>query len=281
MIMSLILNILVLCGVAILASIVLYLTSKKFAVKNSPELDSIYNVLPHVNCGACGKAGCQDFAEACSKANKDEFMQLRCPVGGNKVMEQIATIKGFTSVSSLRSCAVLRCNGTCQKAPDKLDYTGLNSCRVANMVTSGKSGCPSGCLRFGDCVKVCKFGALSIDKTTGIPVIDYTKCTSCGACVKRCPRGLFEIRPIDNNSQLYVACRNTQKGAIARKNCLSACIACGKCAKINPEIKVINNLAYIPSTVSPTEYGSVLAKECPVQAIHYRNNMLEEVEYED
>ena len=73
------------------------------------------------------------------------------------------------------------------------------------------------------------------------PSSDASKCTSCGACVNICPRHLFEIRPMENNRQVYVACRNKQKGAVARKNCLTACIACQKCAKINPEIKIENN----------------------------------------
>ena len=274
-------NILVLCGLAVLSAVVLYFVSRKFAVKNSPEADAIFEVLPHANCGACGRAGCQDFANTCAKISQSEFDNLYCPVGGNKVMSAIAAIRGFVSSKKMRTCAVLRCQGTCKNAPDKMEYTGLKSCRAANLVMSGKSGCPSGCLRFGDCVQVCKFGALSIDKTTEIPVIDYTKCTSCGACVKRCPRGLFEIRPIENNTQVYVACRNQQKGAVARKNCITACIACGKCAKINPEIMVENNLAYIPTTVSSVEYGEKLATECPVKAIKYRTDMIEEAEYED
>lgn len=88
-----------------------------------------------------------------------------------------------------------------------------------------------------------------------------------------CPRGLFEIRPIVDGQQVYVACRNQQKGAVARKNCKVACIACGKCVKINPLIKMENNLSYIPAEVSPQEQGQKLADECPVKAIHYRVNM--------
>ena len=104
-------NILILCGIAILASVVLYITSKKFAVKNSPEIDAIYELLPHVNCGACGKAGCQDFATTCAKSAKENFSTLYCPVGGHKVMSQIAAIRGFEAGKASRTCAVLRCNG--------------------------------------------------------------------------------------------------------------------------------------------------------------------------
>ena len=268
-------NMLMLCGLAVLAAIVLYLTSKKFSIESSPLVDAIDEVLPHANCGGCGKAGCRDFANACAKASTEEFRNLKCPVGGSTVMNKISKLKGFDNIQQERTCAVLRCQGTCTNAPDKMEYTGLKSCRVAHTIVSGRSGCPNGCLRFGDCVKVCQFGALSINPKTGIPVIDYKKCTSCGACVKRCPRGLFEIRPIQDNAQVYVACRNQQKGAVARKNCKVACIACGKCTKINDLIKIENNLSYIPAEISPQKYGDQLAKECPVKAILYRSEMVE------
>ncbi len=275
MISALFSNILVLCGLAVIAAILLYITSQKFKMEKSPIEEAIYNALPHANCGACGKAGCQDFASACYKADQEEFETLKCPVGGSNVMAKIADIKGMKAGTMQKTCAVLRCNGTCKNAPDKMEYTGLKSCRAAHTVMSGRSGCPNGCLRFGDCVKVCQFGALSLNKETGIPIIDYTKCTSCGKCVQRCPRGLFEIRPIEEGKQVYVACRNQQKGAVARKNCTAACIACGKCAKINPLIIVENNLAYIPTTVSAVADGEKLAAECPVKAIQYRQNMQE------
>lgn len=273
MISALLLNIIVLCAIAALAAVVLYFVSQKFMVEKSPLEEAIFAALPHANCGACGKAGCQAFAEACNQADTETFAQLFCPVGGNEVMSEIAKLKGMNSTQKARTCAVLRCQGTCQNAPDKMAYTGLKSCRVANLVMAGRGGCPNGCLRFGDCVAVCKFGALSLNPETGIPKIDYQKCTSCGACVKRCPRGLFEIRPINDGEQVYVACRNQQKGAIARKNCSAACIACGKCSKVTPLATIDNNLSYISSDVVPQEYGQKLADECPVKAIIYRTNM--------
>lgn len=274
-------NILILSGLAFLSAIMLYFVSQKFAIKQDPILEAIYNELPHANCGGCGKAGCQDFANACANASEEDFGNLNCPVGGAKVMNAIAKIKGFDNKSQAKTCAVFRCQGSCKNAPDKMQFSGLKSCRVASVVMSGQSGCPNGCLRFGDCIKVCKFGALTLDDATGTPIIDYTKCTSCGACVKRCPRGLFEIRPIEDNSQVYVACRNQQKGAVARKNCSAACIACGKCLKVNDQVILENNLSYIPTTVSPMEYGKSLAEACPVKAIIYRENMLNGVGDED
>ena len=254
--------------IAFLSAMVLYFVSKKFHVEENPKIDEIEQILPDANCGACGKIGCRDFAESCVKADAESFKKLYCPVGGASTMKKVADALGFDAEIKEETVAVLKCNGTCQNAPAKIAYDAEISCRLANLISVGQSGCPDGCLRFGDCVKVCRFGALSINPDTGIPQVDEDKCTSCGACVKMCPRGLFEIRPKGKDGQrVYVACSNKQKGAVARKNCSAACIGCMKCAQICEQIKVEDNLSYIPSSVSAQKFGAELVKNCPTGAI--------------
>lgn len=268
------LNTLILGSIAFFAAFVLYFVSQKFMVETDETTGKIVDILPQANCGGCGKAGCADFATACAKADADTFANLYCPVGGHKVMQQIAAIKGLESVEKSPTTAVLLCQGSCQNAPAKVVYDAVSSCRIANRISSGQSGCPDGCLRLGDCIKSCRFGALSFDDTTGLPVIDSSKCVSCGACAKVCPRGLFEIRPLSScGSIVYVACRNKQKGATARKNCKTACIACMKCNKINETIMVDNNLSYIPADIDADKFGAELAENCPTGAIVYRENV--------
>lgn len=264
------LNIIILAGIAFFAAVILYFVSQKFNVIEDPKIFEIDDVLPQANCGACGKAGCHDFASACATSTPETFAKLYCPVGGPAVMKKVADLLGFQTTEKEETISVLRCQGTCQNAPDKTEYSGITMCRIADKISCGRSGCPDGCLRLGDCVSACQFDALHIDPETGIPVVDEEKCTSCGACVHICPRKLFEIRPKGAGGQrVYVACRNTQKGATARKNCKAACIACLKCTKINPQIKVENNLSYIPDTVSAPEFGAELAATCPTGAIIY------------
>lgn len=268
------LNMLVLGGIAFIASLILYMVSKKFSVKTDEMVIRIAEVLPQANCGACGKAGCADFATACARAEEASFANLYCPVGGVAVMQKIASLRGFVATDKAPTVAVLRCQGTCQNAPDKIVYDGVSSCRIANRISSGQSGCPDGCLHLGDCIKVCKFGALSFDVATNMPIIDTKKCTSCGACVKICPRGLFEIRSQSlAGGMVYVACRNKQKGAVARKNCSKACIGCMKCSKICEQIKVENNLSYIPPEVDAKTFGAELARNCPTSAIIYKERI--------
>ncbi len=263
-------NAFILAVIALVAAVVLYFAAKKFYVKPNILAEEIASILPQANCGACGSAGCQDFANKCAAATEEDFRNLYCPVGGKDVMAKIAQKLGYTETSHERTVAVLRCNGNCKNAPDKVEYIGLKSCRLASRIFVGKTGCPNGCLRMGDCVRVCPFGAIEMNPETGLPEVNPDKCTSCGTCVRVCPRGLYEIRPVgENGVRVYVACSNQQKGAIARKNCKAACIGCMKCAKICADIKVENNLSYIPANVDAKQYGAELAANCPTGAIIY------------
>ena len=270
---TIITNIYVLDAIAVSAAIILYFVSKKFKTRENHKISEIDECLPQANCGACGKAGCHDFATACANSNEEEFSKLYCTVGGKDVMDKIADILGYSKQETKEeTVAVLRCNGSCQNAPAKKIYDGISSCRIAVGISSSPNGCPEGCVHLGDCVKACPFGAIHMDKASQMPIVDENKCTSCGKCVKTCPRGLFELRPRGKNGKrVYVACRNTQKGNIARKNCKVACIGCQKCTSINSLVKVKNNLSYIPTTVSAEKYGAELAKTCPTGAIIYIN----------
>lgn len=48
-----------------------------------------------------------------------------------------------------------------------------------------KKDCAKGCFKCGMCARKCSEGA--IDVSSGLPVIDRSKCTSCGECIKACP----------------------------------------------------------------------------------------------
>ena len=145
-------NIVVLSLIALAAALVLYFAAQKFKVAGNPLADKIAALLPQANCGACGKAGCQDFANACVNADAEAFAHLYCPVGGSKVMNEVAKRLGYSTPEHEPTVAVLHCNGTCENAPDKVEYIGLQSCRLANRAFVGKTGCPNGCLQLGDCV---------------------------------------------------------------------------------------------------------------------------------
>ena len=269
---SLIITSLIVFGsISAVAASILYLVQKKFKTEPNVLAEKIAELLPQANCGACGKAGCQDFAKACSLADKEGFASLYCPVGGAKVMAKIADLLGFETEEKVKQFAVIHCQGTCEKASAKAQYNGVKSCRLQSMISAGENGCPNGCLHMGDCVKACKFGAIYIDEKTNMPTVDIKKCVACGACVKACPRGLIELKNFDENGRLiYVACKNTQTGAQALKNCKAACIACGKCARLSPAMAVENNLARVIDEKSAAEQGESLVDTCPNKGIVMR-----------
>lgn len=247
-------------------AIVLYLVAQKFKVEEDPRIDDVEAVMPGANCGGCGFAGCRAFAENCVKAGSlDGFF---CPVGGNAVMQKVADTLGLQVEEKEPMVAVVRCHGTCDNRETTNIYDGCTSCKVKASLYSGDTGCKYGCLGCGDCVDVCKFGALSMNPKTGLPEVDESKCTACGACVKACPKGVIELRNKGKKSmRVVVKCVNKDKGAVARKACKVACIGCGKCKTVCPfdAITVENNVAYID--FNKCRLCRKCVEACPTKAI--------------
>lgn len=259
--------IIVLGGIGILGAVILYLVSKRFHVKEDPRIEQIEALLPGANCGGCGRSGCHDFACTCASATSLEG--LSCPGAGAEAMAKIAEIVGLAAVEGKPMVAVLHCNGACDLRPRIADYDGASSCAILQSTGVQTTDCSFGCLGLADCVKACKWGALSMDPTTGLPVVDADKCTGCGACVRTCPKHLFELRAKGpKGMRVWVACANHDKGGVARKACKVACIGCGKCQKACPHdaITVEGNLAYIDFNKCKLCRKCVL--ECPTKAIH-------------
>lgn len=117
-------------AIGLIAAVILYAASKKFAVYEDPRIAQVGEVLPQANCGGCGYPGCSGFAAACVKAGSLEGKM--CPVGGQPVMDKIAGILGLEAVASEPKVAVVRCNGTCANRPRITQYDGVRSCAVAH-----------------------------------------------------------------------------------------------------------------------------------------------------
>ncbi len=230
------------------AAVILYFVSQKFQVYEDPRIDEVENSLPAANCGGCGYAGCRAFAEACVKAT--DLNDLNCPVGGNETMANVAAILGLDEVKKDRRIAYIRCNGICDFRPKTNVYDGATTCAIAASVYSGETGCQWGCLGYGDCFDACDFDAIELRADLGVPRIIDDKCVACGACVTACPKDLIEMRKaFPRYRKVVVACRNQDKGGVARKACDVACIGCGKCVKECrfDAITIENNLAFIDS----------------------------------
>jgi RnfABCDGE-type electron transport complex B subunit len=228
------------------AALVLYVVSRKFRVYEDPLIATVEDLLPGANCAGCGSPGCRSFAE--KLVGPEDISALFCPVGGNEVMHLVAEALGKEVAEKDPTVAVIRCQGSCEVRPKTSEYQGPRSCAISALIYSGETDCQYGCLGDGDCVVACKFDAMYMDETTGLPVVITDKCTSCGMCVTACPRNIIEMRPKHKRDlKIFVGCLNEEKGGIARKACSVACIGCSKCLDVCPKdaITMENNLAYI------------------------------------
>jgi len=255
------------------SAVILYFVAQKFKVIEDPKIDLAEEALPAANCGGCGYPGCRGFAEALVKSanEKQSIDGFNCPVGGNDVMAAVAGILGLIAEEKEPQIAVIRCSGSSENAPKKVNYDGPATCAFAHNLSSGESGCPYGCLGCGDCVAACDFDAIYMDEETGFPIVK-DNCVACGACVIACPRNIIELRNKGKKDRrIFVSCINEEKGGPAKKNCQVACIGCGKCFKVCPfeAITMNNNLAYIDYEKCKLCRKCVL--ECPTGAIHELN----------
>ena len=138
-------------------ALLLFVVSKRFAVKEDPRIGQVLEALPGANCGGCGFPGCGGMAAACVKAADAGSLEgLNCPVGGAECMQKVAGILGMEVAASAPKLAVVRCNGTCERRPHVRLYDGVTSCRVANSTCMGETQCSYGCLGCGDCVAACQ-----------------------------------------------------------------------------------------------------------------------------
>ncbi len=270
-----ILNILIPAGVvgvmgAIFGAILAY-ASKKFHVDKDPKIDEIVEVLPGANCGGCGYAGCSALAEAVVAG---ESPVNGCPVGGSEVAKKVAAIMGVDAGEDIRKYAYVKCAGQRNLCKNKYEYYGGLDCKEASITFGGDKACAYGCLGYGTCVKACQFGAISI--VDGIAVIDSDKCTSCGACIKVCPRNVIELR-IDTDS-VAALCNNKEKGKAVKSICDVGCIGCGICAKNCPSEAITmdkeTNLPVID--MKKCQNCGVCVSKCPQNVIHSKTNAKED-----
>ncbi len=196
----------------------------KFQVPVNPLVERVRDRLPSANCGACGFAGCQVYAEAV--VERAEVSPDLCIPGRQPVASAVAELTGKAAGSVVDRIVVLRCHGTSAYAKDEAEYAGIPTCAAASLVFGGPRACKNGCLGLSDCVLVCPFDALHLGPE-GIPVVDAEACTGCGLCVAACPKDLFELYPRAHRIELSCVARDKQ--SVVRAACMVGCILCRKC----------------------------------------------------
>lgn len=253
--MTLVLALLTMGGLGFIFAAGLAIADKKLRVEEDPKITQIADVLPGVNCGACGYAGCNDFAV---NVVEGEASVTGCPVGGNETAREVATIMGVQAGATTKEIPRVMCHGGNAESVQKMvNYYGPLSCAAMDIVSGGEKQCMYGCLGAGDCVEACPFDALVMNHN-GIPEVVPELCTGCTICVSACPRDVIQMHPIDR--EVFVFCNNHDDAKAAKEVCTVACLACGICAKKSGgAIEIIDNVGRV------SDYGLLNPDDIPFE----------------
>jgi electron transport complex protein RnfB len=252
----------ILGGVGLTFGVFIALANAKLKVWEDPRIESVTDLLPGANCGACGFAGCRAFAESVVSGDSAPAV---CTVASDLDREDIAHFLGVDAGEADKKVARLLCAGGTDVAVKKALYHGVESCAAAVAVSGGGKGCAWGCIGMADCEVVCDFDAIHMNDFD-LPVVDIEKCTACGDCVDACPLDLFVIMPLDH--KLIVQCKNLIDGDEASEVCSVACTACGRCVQDAAPglISLESGLAVIDySKIEMADPGATA--RCPTDAI--------------
>lgn len=252
-------TVLTLAAIGLLAGIGLGAAAKIFAVYIDPRVEQIEAVLPQYNCGACGYAGCSDYAKAVVEGENPNL----CAPGGPVTNQQVSGIMGAEVVEQEKMVAFVLCAGNNTLATKKYIYNGVADCNSADLVGGGDKACSYGCLGLGSCVLACDFEAIVIED--GLARILPDMCTGCKACVPACPKNIIKMIPASRS--VHVVCSSQDKGPVVRKICKVGCIGCKRCTKDipNEEIFMVDTLAVVD--YSKSLRSDAPAKVCPTDSI--------------
>lgn len=253
-------------GLGVGFAVVLLVASEKLKVEVDPKIEQIHEILPNLDCGACGFAGCGQYAKAILE--RPELIG-KCAPGGAETSKKIAKILNLhISESGPSRRPIIHCRAHSEDKTYYGKYEGIQTCTSANALANVQA-CKFGCVGFGDCVSACKFDALSI--VDGLATVDYDKCTGCGACSKACPRNLISMVPFSQENMMVVACNSKENGKTTRSMCKVGCIGCGICSKQTDIFSIGDNLARVDyAKYQPTEQTETAMNKCPTGVIVYR-----------
>lgn len=252
---------LIIGGTGLASAVALAVAARFFAVEEDPRIDEAVELLPGVNCGGCGFAGCADYAKAVVVDNSAINL---CTPGGEEVVALLSKLMGVAAEAVEKKVAIVLCNGDSEKAPRKFVYNGIADCGAAAGIGGGNKKCSHGCLGYGSCARVCPSGAIEMTDNQ-LALVHPGLCIGCGACVKACPRALIKMVP--ESSTIHVLCSSKDKGPVVKKACSVGCIGCTKCTKLcDPEAITMEGTLAIVDYSKPLTNLEVV-ETCPTSCI--------------
>ncbi len=153
-----------LAGLVILLAALLVIGNRFFPPESEPIVDQLEQLLPRIQCGQCGYAGCRAYAEAIASGS---VPINRCPPGGTETIRELANIMGLPTKKLREDLG--------QASLDQVAWIDENLCIGCNL-----------------CSRVCP-----VDAIAGVPQMMHTviaiHCTGCELCLPPCPVDCIEL----------------------------------------------------------------------------------------
>ena len=121
-------------------ALVLLIAHEKLKVEIDPKVEEIYMVLPHLDCGACGYAGCSSYAKAVLE-NPD--LIGKCSPGGPTCADKIAAVLNIQiSGGDVIYRPIVHCRASKDDKNYYCDYHGIESCTSADALANVQDSIP-------------------------------------------------------------------------------------------------------------------------------------------
>ncbi len=164
---TIIIAVLVLCGLALIFGALLGYASIRFKVEGNPIVDQIDGLLPQTQCGQCSYPGCRPYAEAI--ANGEAIN--KCPPGGE------STIQALADLLDVEAIPLDAEHG--EEQPKSIAYIREPEC--------------IGCTK---CIQACPVDAI-LGAAKQMHTVIVSECTGCDLCVEPCPVDCIDMIPIE------------------------------------------------------------------------------------
>ena len=124
-------------GLGATCGLILSAASRIFYVYEDPRIGLVEECFAGANCGGCGYAGCSAAAVAVVEG---KALANVCIVGGPESATAVSEIMGISAGVAEAVTANNPCSGG-DRAPEKFQYIGANSCRAQMILYGGKRTC--------------------------------------------------------------------------------------------------------------------------------------------
>lgn len=251
----------VLGGTGLVCGAILAVAARVFHVFEDPRIGQVTALLPGINCGGCGYAGCSDYAKKIVEAGVEISL---CKPGGAETVNKVASFLGVVAKVEERKVALVLCQGGDTVAIRNAEYNGVADCVAADLAGGAGKGCRYGCLGLGSCSRVCPVGAIEI-RADRLSIVHPELCISCGKCVATCPRKL--IRLVPESRFIHILCSSRDRGPVTKRLCSTGCIACTLCFKAcgGNGIRMEGTLAVVDYAIALD--NETVIEKCPQNTI--------------